>query len=283
MKLFNLHTHTTYSDGKQEPVEYIREALRQEFDVLGFSEHSPVPLPNDFALQDNLLPDYIDEIQKLKKDFKNRIEIYTGLETDFIPGLTTDFQIYQKQYQLDFIIGSVHLIRNGTDKHLWFIDGPKFETYDQGIREVFGGNAKKAVRAYFNQLNQMIESQRFDIIGHMDKIKMHNRNRYFTEDEQWYTSLIDESLELIKQHNIIVEVNTRGIYKKRSDSLFPGAAVLKKIRAMNIPVTISSDAHHPDDLSKYFPETIGMLKDIGLKEVVCLNGGEWKNRVIGDR
>ena len=36
----NLHTHTTYCDGKNTVSEMIRSALHKDFDVLGFSGHS---------------------------------------------------------------------------------------------------------------------------------------------------------------------------------------------------------------------------------------------------
>ena len=53
---------------------------------------------------------------------------------------------------------------------MWFIDGPKPETYDEGLKNVFENNIHLAVRTYFQQINEMIINQRFDIIGHFDKI-----------------------------------------------------------------------------------------------------------------
>lgn len=32
------------------------------------------------------------------------------------------------------------------------------------------------------------------------------------------------------------------------------------------------DVHHPDELDKYFPEALEMLKDIGFKELVYFEG-----------
>jgi len=61
-----------------------------------------------------------------------------------------------------------------------------------------------------------------------------------------------KTLGMIRNAGSIVEVNTRGLYKKRSDSLFPGPAILKKILALGIPITISSDAHKPHELSLFF-------------------------------
>ena len=114
----------------------------------------------------------------------------------------------------------------------------------------------------------MIITQKPTIVGHFDKVKMNNKGRFFSETEEWYENLVKETLTCIKKAGSIVEVNTRGIYKKRSDSLYPGIFALKEIHKMNIPVTISSDAHKPEELTSYFPETINILKDIGFNEVV---------------
>jgi histidinol-phosphatase (PHP family) len=277
MKLFNLHTHSLFSDGKEEPEAYVLEALKQGFEVLGFSEHAPVPMPNNFAIRDDQLEDYVRRINELRKKYIGQIELYTALELDYIPGITKDFKDYIEQCNLDYSIGSVHLVKNGSGDHLWFIDGPKVETYDEGLKNTFGGEIKRAVGAYYRQINEMITTQDFDILGHFDKIKMHNHNRYFTEDEKWYQNLIDESLDLIREKGTIVEVNTRGIYKKRSDSLFPGVEVLAKIKALKIPVTLSSDAHLPKEISAYFPEARKILKEIGFTEIQCFTKNKWQS------
>jgi len=82
---------------------------------------------------------------------------------------------------------------------------------------------------------------------------MYNRNRYFSEESDWYVELIDETLGLIRENQCVVEVNTRGMYKKRSESLFPGPAILEKILELKIPITLSSDAHKPNELFAAFP------------------------------
>ena len=280
MKLFNLHTHTLYSDGKAKPEDFVKEAIRQNFDVLGFSEHAPVPMENGFAIEEKQLGDYSREIAQLKEKYRESIEIYTSFEFDYIPGITQDFSVYASQCNIDYAIGSVHLVKNGSGNHLWFIDGPRVETYDAGLKNTFGGNIKKAVKAYYQQINEMINTQDFQIIGHLDKIKMHNKGRYFETGEPWYQDLLNESLALIREKNIIVEVNTRGIYKRRSDSLFPGIDVLEKIREMKIPITISSDAHKPADLSAYFAETIKILKNLGFQSVKCFRKDQWTERAL---
>jgi histidinol-phosphatase (PHP family) len=278
--LTNLHTHTNYSDGSSDPEDYVREAISQGFDSLGFSDHSPVPFPNTFAIPEEKLGEYVNTVQHLKERYSSP-RVLLALEADYIPGITRQFDSYRKKYPLDYLIGSVHLVKNETSGKLWFIDGPDIKVYDNGLNEVFGGDAGKAVTAYYRQLQEMIVTQKPDIIGHLDKIKMYNRDRFFSENDAWYVTLLEETLDLAAEAGCVIEVNTRGIYKKRSDTLFPGPKVLKKIRLRNIPVTITSDAHKPHELSLGFEEARKTLRDLGFRSTWLKVATGWKEVELG--
>jgi histidinol-phosphatase (PHP family) len=260
MKWFNHHTHSTFCDGSKPPLDYVKTALEQDFSVLGFSSHAPLPFENSFALRDEKVDEYCQAIRSLSYEYAGQLEIHLSMEIDFIPGLLEDFGYWKKRANLDYVIGGVHLLVPAGTEELWFIDGPRRETYDEGLKNIFGGDARKAVRTYFNQMNQMVESQAPDIIAHIDKIKMHNQERFFSVNDKWYLDMLFETLALVKQKGCIVEVNTRGIYKGRSNELFPNLTALKRIKELGIPVTLSSDAHAPEDLSKEFPHALEVIK-----------------------
>lgn len=281
MKLFNLHTHCHYCDGSGEPEEYVKSAIDAGFHTLGFSSHGPVPFPNNFAIRDEeALQDYCREVRSLKEKYAGEIRIFLGLELDYIEGITQDFSIYRESCRLDYVIGSLHLVRNGSDERLWFIDGAKVETYDNGLKDVFGGDVQKAITTYFRQVNNMILTQKPDIVGHFDKIKMHNRGRYFGEDEGWYRDLVMETLENIKKTGCITEVNTRGIYKKRSDDLYPSTWILEQMSTMSLPITLSADAHRPEEIDGYYSETLEILKRIGFRSLKYLTASGWRDQEL---
>lgn len=272
MQQFNLHTHSIFSDGKSTPEEVVLEAINQGMKVLGFSDHSPVPFENSFAIKNDNVQNYISTIKSLKEKYKDQIDIYCSMEMDFIPGIVKDFKKTQEELGLDYMIGSVHLVGNDVDR-LWFIDGSKVETYDEGLFNYYDGDIKKGVKTFFYQYNEMIETEEFDIVGHFDKIKMHNRDRYFTENDKWYRDLVLETLNLIKEKSLIVEVNTRGIYKKRSTDFYPSTWLLPIMREMNVPVVISSDSHKAEELTLCFKEAEEALKVAGYKETMCFKNG----------
>ncbi|MCX6231925.1 MAG: histidinol-phosphatase [Bacteroidetes bacterium] len=280
MQLFNFHTHTHYCDGSAEPEAYVKQAIQLGFSTLGFSGHAPIPFKNEFAIKEVELQNYCESIRSLKTKYADKIKIYLALEIDYIPGFTKDFSAFNTECKLDYTIGSVHLVVNPENNIRWFIDGGNTDTYDNGLQLAFHNDIRTAVKAYYHQINSMILTQKPDIIGHFDKIKMNNKNRFFTQNEKWYMDLVMESLDIIKSQQSIVEVNTRGLYKKRSDELFPSLPILMEMQRLNIPITISADAHKPEELDLLFQETAGQLKEIGYANVMVFDGKAWNEVAI---
>ncbi len=276
MPLYNFHQHSSFSDGQAHAEQYVEKASQLNFKAMGFTEHSPLPFKTTFSLKMENIDDYIKTIEILKDKYSGKISVYRALEMDYIPRYSEDFSFWRKIVKADYLIGSVHLVKSDVSNALWFIDGPNSDVYDKGIKTVFNGNIKKAVSQFFIQSMLMIESQKFEVIGHFDKIKMHNKNRFFNENEAWYIKLVDNLLDLIKQKGIIVEINTRGIYKKRSHALFPDGVALQKVKKFKIPIIISSDAHKPDEINASFDIAVNRLLNMGFKDILYFNNGEWQ-------
>lgn len=263
--MYNYHTHTTFCDGLDMPELYVTEALTRKMKVLGFSAHASVPFDNPWSLKNEQA--YFNEIERLKIHYSEKICLLSALEVDYIPGISTPFDTLRKKWQLDYVIGAVHLVKK--NDRLWFIDGPE-DNFLNGVKDIFDNDIKKAVTAYYTQINEMLQRESPDIIAHLDKIKMHNKNRFFKESEKWYEALIDETLDIIAHQKTIVEVNTRGVYTGKCKAFFPDRMMLQKCLDRNIPVMVNSDAHKPCDLLEYYHEAIDMLKSLGYKELAIL-------------
>jgi len=270
----NYHTHSFFCDGSAFPVEYVLSAINKQFICLGFSSHAPLPFDNTWSLIHADMHDYCDAIESLKITYQDPLEIYLSLEIDYIPGVSVDFLELKRQFNLDYVLGAVHLVKNPEGSDLWFIDGP-ISNYDKGLYSIFKGDIRYAVETYFHQLQEMLLTQKPDMVAHFDKIKMNNKYRYFQESEAWYVALIDKTLEVIAQCGTIVEVNTRGIYTGKYNSLYPGTDVLQKCFDLNIPVTVSADAHRPEQVNMFFAETEHILKLIGFESIKILKDNKW--------
>lgn len=114
----NLHTHTTYVDGKDTPEELILKAIEKSFTSIGFSEHSYLQYskyPHQLTPKDMLC--YKEEIRQLKQKYLGMIDVFCGLEYDFYSDLELD--------GFDYLIGSVH-----------YLDcGETVATFDSGLKE----------------------------------------------------------------------------------------------------------------------------------------------------
>jgi len=264
--MYNYHTHTQFCDGSAEPELYVLSALEQNMKILGFSAHAPVSFENTWSLKTGDKSNYCQRIEQLKALYAGKITLLNGLEIDYIPGMTTPFAEFKEKCHLDYTIGSVHLVKSPHSNDLWFIDGPE-KNYTSGLETIFNNDVKKAVECYFKQIQEMVVTQMPDIIGHVDKVKMNNKNRFFSEEEKWYVELINETLKTILNYNCIIELNTRGVYTGKSESFFPSAFILEKCLQLGIPLLINSDAHKPDQLTLKYREALDLLINIGFKKL----------------
>ena len=75
--------------------------------------------------------------------------------------------------------------------------------------------------------------------------------------------MADKAIQLIKRYDVIIEVNTRGLYKKRCERFYPSTELLMKARKADIPVLVSSDAHKAEELTLFVPEALAELERCG--------------------
>ena len=266
----NLHTHTTYCDGKNTIEENILYAIEKNFISLGFSGHSYLPFDNSSMSRENTTK-YFKDIKKFKEIYKDKIQIYSGIEADYYSNLN---KITDKEMMLDYRIGSVHFIKD--DENNYFpIDASK-QNFESTLKHF--GNIKEVVLRYYNNVIDMINTQQPDIIGHLDLIRKYNFNKeYFTEEEDWYIEKINEVLEVVKNSNSIVEINTRKMNKDNLNAHYPNTYTIKKLLKLNIPITVNTDAHSANTLDYFYYEMVEKLKSLGCKQIKMLIDNSFKD------
>jgi histidinol-phosphatase (PHP family) len=267
----NFHTHSNYCDGNGELNDYVSEAECLNMLSLGFSSHAPLPFSNKWCMKEDQLNNYLAEIAVLKK--KSAVDIYTGLEIDFIPGVISPTDFKDK---LDYTIGSIHFVDHLPDGTRWEVDGPH-SFFLEGFERIFKNNIQEVILRYVELTIDMVYTSPPTVVGHLDKIKIQNvENKLFQENDAWYQQLFKSAVDAIAQSGSIIEVNTRGIYQKKTTTTYPSPWMLEYIHQKQIPITLNTDAHHPQDLTNQFAETCATLKNIGFKTISILFEGEWK-------
>ena len=280
MHLTNLHTHTIYCDGNNSAEDMILSAVKHKFDSIGISTHGPTPFVSDWNIQTEKIEEYIEEITLLKKKYKDVIEVYLGMELDYIPGIGFNDLSKELIEKLDYYIGSVHYLgyfKNGT---MWTIDY-NIEELIKGINEGFNGDTRYAVESYYNYISEMAVKYNPPIIGHFDLFKKNNKNNIlFNEKEPWYIKTVENCLEKIKNTSSSIEINTGGISRGYTTEQYPSTFILKMIKEMNIPIIISADAHSKEHIDFKFDEMYKLVHDLGFENLTYLTKTGWKKQKI---
>lgn len=267
----NYHTHSTFCDGKNTAEEMLKAAIEKKFDILGFSSHSMYPFGETWHIAPRDHKPYVKEIARLKKEYKNKIEILTGFEADFIPSLCMPSHDRFADFSPDYLIGSVHYIRN--EKGFVTVD-ESADGVKNGIEKLFNGNGKKFTQEYYYLEREMLKNGDFEILGHCDLIKLRNQQlHFFNEEDSWYKSEIKALVKEIKKRDVIVEINTGAIARKIMDDIYPSKYILELLHDANIPITINSDSHTTSTLDAAFSFAEQKARDAGFTETAVIKKG----------
>lgn len=278
--LSNIHMHTHFCDGGDEPVNYVRAAIEQRMTSVGFSAHGPVPFESHWALPERRFDEYVNTILQLKEIYKSQIQVYLGMEVDYFPDLLPYTKKWLNTAPFDYFIGSVHFIDTYSDGKRWTIDGPN-EEFRKGFKEIFGEDAEIVTRKYFEYTRMMIRDLNPPVIGHIDKLKMQYRqDSFIPEEHSLFREELLKTLQVAKDAGSIVEVNTRAIYKKRGDTFYPGQSVFKEMNSMGVKVMVNSDAHLPGEITSEFGNAFTALKAAGYAEHYILTEGNYKSVTV---
>ncbi|CAG7645247.1 histidinol-phosphatase [Paenibacillus allorhizosphaerae] len=254
---FDLHTHHDRCGHAESGIrDYIEAALGAGMNVIGISDHSPYfestedhPNPRT-AMAKSEFPRYIAEVLRLKEEYKDRIEVLLGLETDYFPEHMELHRKVYSQYPFDYIIGSVHWSGGIKifDRKRWKGLTPEqiTEHKDQ----------------YLDLIRQSAECGMFDVIGHMDALKAN-----YPSLSQVPSKVLDEVLKVIAERRIAIEVNTSG-KTKECGGWYPADDILERALYYGVGITFGSDAHRPDRVGDEWEQVRLRLKEIGFKEWV---------------
>ncbi|MGI5926894.1 MAG: histidinol-phosphatase HisJ family protein [Syntrophomonadaceae bacterium] len=218
------HIHALGHQGQPYKEElltpFLFAAREQGIKEIGFAEH------------DEYL-ECIDEgvITSLKEKFPD-LTIKLGLEISFRPGREQEIKLITNSFSFDYLIGSIHDVEGFRFDHPAYRDG--YRNWD--IDELY--------RLYYDVLKKMACCGLFDIVGHLDAVKV-----FGYRPEKDPTPFIEPVLQAISRAGLVVEVNTAGLRKPCAE-IYPSHDLLIRCYELDIPVTLSSDAHTDSDVGR---------------------------------
>ncbi len=253
-------------------------AIARGFRAYGFSSHSPLPFETFWNMSRDEMPDYIAEISRLKAKYRNEIEIYTALEIDYLDETYNPSIRYFRELPLDYRIGSIHFLPVAQpleERNMMCIDGSPYD-FRTSLERYFGGNVQRLVKRYYDTVQRMVLDGGIDIVGHLDKIYMNGqRCKGFSFGASWYKDAFCDTLDLIAEKGLMVEINTKNLVKRRET--YPHMVFLGMLRERNIPVMVNSDCHIPDLVDDGRSEAFDLLKAAGFATTRELVGGKWED------
>lgn len=227
---YNYHTHNKlcgHASGDAE--QYIQEAIKNNFKILGLSDHCYLPNPNFNRCSLKSINEYIDEVEKLKSKYQNQIKVLNGLEVDYFPEYQDLYDYYSSK--LDYMILSIHYLYSDVSN--------AYEGSTYGLRE------EKDLDRYKDLVIQGIKSKMFSFIAHPDIF-------LYTIDNitKKHVEIIEEICKVCQEYDFPVEYNANGLrlitVRNLSRNLvYPNKVFFEYVKKYNLKVLINSDCHNP--------------------------------------
>ncbi|MBE9915977.1 histidinol-phosphatase [Paenibacillus donghaensis] len=255
---FDLHTHhfrCGHADGNIH--DYIEAGIAAGLQVIGISDHTPYfgetedrAFPQ-IAMGKSELANYVQEVLELKQEYEGKIDVLLGIESDYFPEHVEEYRLVLSGYPFDYIIGSVHSVGGVSifNKNRWkkLSDKQQIEVKEQ----------------YYRQIQESARSGMFQILGHIDAMK----GNYPAFSEISAERILDETLQIIAENGVAIEINTSG-KTKLSGGWYPSDAILERACHFGVNVTFGSDAHKPARVGDELALVAQRLKEIGFTEWV---------------
>lgn len=254
---FDLHTHHDRCGHAEGSIsDYIESAIEKGLHYIGISDHSP----HFYSEDDHLYPgitmpisefqSYVQEVLELKEKYKDKIHVLLGMESDFFPEHHTFYTEQIEKYPFDYVIGSIHYVNeiNIFQKGRW-----------EGLSDEEQIHTKEE---YYRLIQESARSGSFQILGHIDAMK-----GFYPEFSTIPTDTVDETLRVISECNVAIEVNTSG-KTKYCGGWYPSDELLERANFYGVDITFGSDSHVATRIADDFDEVKKKLKQIGFKEMV---------------
>src|ERR1035437_7881455 len=165
-----------------------------------------------------------DDLDSYCAFVRDQTDLRLGIEAAFLPGGEDRMASLLEARELDYVIGSVHFIREGA------VDMDDYSVWETGR------SVEQVWRRYFQTIGEAAASGLFDVLAHPDLVKYWGRERPLPEGDlrRYYELAIDG----IAESGIAVEVSTAGL-RKRAGELYPAPAFLEMFLEAGAPVALS--------------------------------------------
>ena len=259
----NCHVHTVESDGELSAREILERAEREGIFSVCFTDHFRVPKEiHDYGEKRKHSDEYYEDLERLRAEFDERVEVLIGAEVDWFDGYEDWLVRELGDRNYDFLLGSVHKIRNGDS----FCNMYSSEEKGSDGERMF-------VRDYFVEVHKMVRSGLFDSVAHLDIFRK-KLSDFSILEEAWYRDVIVETLDLMKENGVCMEVNGQG-WREWGEQ-FPVKWIIEEAVKRGVCITVGNDFHKLGfgEFSEGLDKIGGILRGIGCEEIFVFRSRE---------
>jgi histidinol-phosphatase (PHP family) len=197
-----------------------------------------------------------DDLDEYCSFVREETDLRLGIEADFVPGGEDRMANLLEARDFDYVIGSVHFLREGA------VDMDDYSVWDSGPTRP--RSAEEVWRRYFQTIGESARSGLFDVVAHPDLVKYwgDDARRPDGDLRRYYELAIDG----IAESGVAVEVSTAGL-RKPAGELYPAPGFLQMALDAGARVALSSDAHRPQDVGADYEQALALLEQLGVREL----------------
>lgn len=262
---FDLHTHTTFSDGENEAEEMIRAAIGKGMTAIGISDHSYTSFDKQYCMKKEEAGRERTCLRELQAKYEGRIKVLVGIEQD----LYSDTAPSAREY--DYAIGSAHYLRFG-DEFIPVDDTP--EILRTAADKHCGGDLIALAEVYFRtveELAPLAAEKKITFFGHFDLIRKFNRGgALFDEKDPRYVAAAHKALDTLLTTGLPFEINSGAVSRGYQDDPYPSADMLAYIKEHGGRLLLSSDAHAAQNIGYEFEKWQPLLGNGSVDYRACL-------------
>lgn len=257
MKLCDNHMHSSCSfDAENSVEEMCLSAIDKGLYAISITDHCEAWLIGkgeecEFGDFSKRIPKSNKLTEQCAEKYKDKIKILKGLELGepmHNPELT---KIALSYGNFDFILASVHNIRNTQDfYHFQF-------TKD---------NVDEYLTKYFKEVLETASFKYFDSFAHLTyPIKYIIEKTNIDYKIEKHIPVIDEIFKTLISNNKALEINTSGMRSAMNCTL-PDMQIIKRYRDLGGEfITIGSDSHNVYDVGKNIADAVALAKQCGFE------------------
>ena len=268
--LQNLHTHSTFCDGRDTLTEMVEEAIARGFHSIGFSMHSYMSFSDYFNITAEEAVEkgkrYRAEAKRLKELYRGRIDILCGEEAEMYSDVD--------RTEYDYLIGSVHYVKKD-GVYIGFDRDAKRVT--EIVNTYFSGDGMAFARAYYENLCELPAHGKYDIVGHFDLVaKLNEGCGFFDESSKEYLSYAFEAIDALKGKIPFMEINTGAVARGYRSVPYPTLPLLKEIKRQGFGILFTSDCHDKRFFDHAFDDAAALALAAGYTEYYVLRDGAFR-------